>query len=449
MHQQNFDLSIDEISKIEGHAALDLKVRNGKLQSLKFRIADYKRFYTKAVEGKQIAGVPQQVARICGTCSNAHLLCSIKTIENALNLKVSGQTKKLRKLLNYGLIIRDHALHLYVFVLPDLIGKDSILDFDENIKSEHKLLHDTFAVKEAGNLLSIWAGGRSVHAPYAAIGGFTKLPQEPADKIIRKLKNIRPKIIYLIDLFAKDKSLPIRRELSIVFAALDNTNFSFLNGNVITSDNRQIPENEFYNNLTPIEISYSHASGYKMRQASDRNLAPDVVRGKLKDKIIMVGALARLNLLKERLHKRTLEDISSYLGVFPSNNIFDNNLAQAIEILHTIDSALDLLENFILKDEKPVSINPKKSTTGVGLIEAPRGILFHEYLINEKGQVESAKIVVPTGLNQILIEQSLKIYLSDKLTLPKEKIALEAEKLIRAFDPCISCASHFLKVNWA
>lgn len=427
MHQSNFDLTLNEISKIEGHAALDLKVRAGKLAELKFKIADYKRFYSQAVEDKQIIGVPQQVARICGTCSNAHLLCSIKTIENALNLKVTNQTKILRLLLNYGLMIRDHALHLYVFVLPDLLGRDSILDFDEQDEKEHQLLHDAFAVKEAGNLLSIWAGGRSVHAPYAMVGGFAQLPKEPASSISKHLREVRPRILRLVEIFKNDSTTV---EEDIVFAALDDPNFAFLEGDIITSDGQQIPSTEFHNCLHHVAVPYSQTSAYKLNSM-----------------VLMVGALARVNLLQEKLHTNTLKDVKIALRLFPSNNIFHNNLAQAIEILHSIDSALDLLENFEVKEEKPAPVKPQAGI-GTAVTEAPRGLLFHEYKINSDGKVEKARIVVPTGLNQILIEQSLKTYLADKLTLPREKIALEAEKLIRAFDPCISCATHFLKVKW-
>ena len=161
----------------------------------------------------------------------------------------------------------------------------------------------------------------------------------------------------------------------------------------------------------------------------------------------MVGALARLNLNKDSLHPETKKDASTELELFPSNNIFHNNLAQAIEILHSIDTALDLLNNFQITEERPVEIS-KKAGTGTGVTEAPRGLLFHQYEITDEGKVLNAKIVVPTGLNQMLIEQSLKTYLETKLNLSKEKIGLESEKLIRAYDPCISCASHFLRLKW-
>src|SRR3989344_8358756 len=136
----NLDLSIADISKIEGKASCEIKVREGKVLDVKFSIAEYKRFYTAAIRGKDIAAIPQLTARICGTCSNAHLICALKAAEKSQGITPSNQTIALRKLLNYGLIIRDHTLHLYVFVLPDLFNKDSLLDFDEYDPEQHKYL---------------------------------------------------------------------------------------------------------------------------------------------------------------------------------------------------------------------------------------------------------------------------------------------------------------------
>jgi len=206
----NFDINLEEISKIEGAASLELKVRNNKIEDLKFSISEWKRFYTQAIKGKPAAAIPQLVARICGTCSNAHLLAAIEAVEKAFDIVPSAQTMLLRKLLYYGLIIRDHALHLYVFSLPDLFGKDSILDFDENDPIQHELLDDTFSVKEVGNQLSIVVGGRSVHAPQPMIGGFLKLPELAQIKNLKNdLLNIRSKILKLIQIYLESKDYQV------------------------------------------------------------------------------------------------------------------------------------------------------------------------------------------------------------------------------------------------
>ena len=435
MHQSNidFDINLSEISKIEGAASLEIKVRNKKIKDLKFKISEWKRFYTQAIRGKPIIAIPQLVSRICGTCSNAHLLCAIEAIEKGLNITPSPQTILLRKLLCYGLIIRDHALHLYIFSLPDLFGKNSILDFDENNPIEHQLLEDAFAVKEAGNQLSIIVGGRSVHAPYPTVGGFTNLPKiDDLKKIKPKLLEIRPKILRLLEIFT-EAPLYFKSKLPIVFSGLLSDDFSFLEGRIKTSDGKVIEEKNLGKHLNAVIIPYSQARGFKFD-----------------GQFLMVGALARLNIGKETLHPKTKEDARQFLNFFPSENIFYNNLAQAIEVLHSIDASCQIIDSLnTIKQEKPINIKPFE-TIGIGVIEAPRGTLYYELEINGNGVITNGEIIVPTGQNQILMEQLIYQLVENLLQInaSKEKIIDEAEKLVRAFDPCMSCAAHFLKVKW-
>ena len=430
MHQGNFDLSLDEITKIEGHASLTLKVRGGKIKDLQFKIAEFKRFYTQAVRGKGISAVPQLVARICGTCSNAHILCSTEAIEKALNIKNTPQTMLLRKLLYNGLIIRDHGLHLYVFSLPDVINKESLLSFNENDPIQHELLHDAFAVKEAGGRLSTWAGGRSVHAPYPTIGGFTKLPaSSEIPALIKLLENARPGVIRLIKVF---QSCKFSHEEDFDFIALKNNTYDFLDGYISNSSLQNIKEFDYGRHLEKVVIPYSQAVGYKFE-----------------GKTYMVGALARMNLSKDKLNTKTQESAKDALKLFPSKNIFHNNLAQAIEILHCMDDSLYLLSKINIKEENPIDYkNLIKESTGVGVIEAPRGTLYYKLQITAEGKVKCGDIVVPTGQNQIAIEKAIFNFVSQNLNRSKDEIIFETEKIIRAFDPCMSCAAHFLKVNW-
>ena len=435
MHDPNldFDINLSEISKIEGAASLIIKIRNKRIEDLKFSISEWKRFYTQAIRGKPILAVPQLVARICGTCSNAHLLASIEAIEKAFNLVPSTQTILLRKLLYYGLIIRDHALHLYIFSLPDLFKKNSILDFEENDPLQHQLLKDAFSVKEVGNQLSIVVGGRSVHAPYPVIGGFSKLPKiEKIKNLKAKLLEIRPKILKLIEIFA-EAPYYFKAKSPIIFSGLLSSDFSFLEGKIKTSDGKIIEEKNLGNHLEAIIIPYSQARGFKFD-----------------GKFLMVGALARLNIGKDSLHPKTKQSATQFLNFFPSENLFYNNLAQAIEILHAIDASLAIIEHLnSLEEEKPIKIQPRQAV-GIGVIEAPRGTLYYQLEINTDGTVKKGEIIVPTGQNQILMEKAIYELVEKFLGLgfPKDKIIEEVEKLIRAFDPCMSCAAHFLKVRW-
>jgi len=178
MHTVDLDLNMDRLTKVEGSASLEVKIRNGKAEKVHFKITEYKRFFTQAMQGKPLVAIPQLLARICGTCSNAHLLASIEACESALGIEPTEQTNILRTLTMYGLNIRDHALHLYLFSMPDIVGKDAFLDFDENNEFEHQMLHDGFQIKAAGNFLATLVAGRSVHAVYPVVGGFIHFPEK-------------------------------------------------------------------------------------------------------------------------------------------------------------------------------------------------------------------------------------------------------------------------------
>ncbi len=428
MHNVDIDLSIDKLSKIEGHGELDLKVRDGKVEDIKFKITENKRFYTTAIEGKPFIAAPSRMSRICGTCSIAHLLCCIKAIENALGHEPSEQIKILRKLTTYGMMIRDHALHLYFFTLPDVFNKDSVLEFDQKNPEEHDLVHDAFAVKSAGNNLSIAVAGKAVHAPYPMVGGFSKFPEpDSIKKSIKELKEVRPKVIRLMKIFQEwDQTL----QRDTTFVAQISKDFSFMDGKIKTSNNTTIEEPDYIQHLERTVIPYSTATGYMFEGGN-----------------YFVGSLSRINLNKEALHENTKRDAADFLKWFPSKNVFDNNLAQAIETLHAIDHSIELLENTRFEKEKLNILKPKKSS-GIGVIEAPRGTLYYKVDLDEKGTVTHVDVIVPTQQNQINIEEDIKLFVEKNLDMEKQKMALEIEKIIRAYDPCMSCATHFLKINW-
>jgi len=428
MHQANFDLSIDEITKVEGSAGVDIKVTDGKVEYVKFKVQDYKRFYTQAIEGRPIVSVPQLLSRICGTCSNAHLMAAIEAVEKTLGYTPTEQTKTLRRLTYHGLIIRDHALHLYLFVLPDIFNKDSLLEFDENDELQHKLLHDAFDVKAIGNQIAKLFAGRSVHAPLPVPGGFMKMPDESQfPDMINKLKQTRGAVLRLIEVYDKcDWNL----ELDTNYVALKTDKFGYLEGKLYDQDGLVAEEADFRRHLEHVVLPYSQASAYTFEGRPYR-----------------VGALARLNINKDALHENTKKDAKGALEKFPSHNIHHNNLAQAIEILHSFDETIDILEGYKFKPEKPDKLEMKQAV-GVGVVEAPRGTLYHRLEVDEKGIIKKGEVIVPTGQNQLSMELDMKAFIQDNLDLPKEKIVHELEKIIRSYDPCMSCSSHFLKVNW-
>jgi sulfhydrogenase subunit alpha len=428
MHRVDFRL--DQITKIEGEASMDVVVEDGKVTNVKFAIVEYKRFFTQAMKGKSIVAMPAHLARICGTCSNAHVMAAIVACEDALGITPTAQTQLLRKLTMHGLMIRDHALHLYLFVMPDLYNKDAFLEFDDNDPEQHQLLHDGFDVKAAGNHLAQTVAGRSVHATYPVIGGFLQVPsKEHAMESVAELQGVRDAVLRLIDIFIK---APQHLDCKTKFMALvpDDT-FGYIGGKIISSIGEVFDKKDFRKHLEHTVLPYSQASAYTYKGES-----------------YMVGSLARVNLAKDKLHPKTKESAKEALKLFPSTDIFHNNLAQAIEILHSIDESIDILSNNTFVAE-PVIKAEMKAGVGMGVIEAPRGTLYHKIVIDDKGIVTDGEVIVPTGQNQLNIERDVGVLVEsiyDKI--PQDKINFEIEKLIRAYDPCMSCGAHFLKVNW-
>ncbi|MFH1256336.1 MAG: nickel-dependent hydrogenase large subunit [Candidatus Diapherotrites archaeon] len=424
MHKVS-EISIKNISKIEGHTHLTVKLRGKKVEHAELRISENKRFFMQAIKGKPFAVVPPTVSRICGTCSVAHLLASTEAVEKALGVKPSSQTMVQRKLLMNGLNIRDHALHLYFFCMPDLFGKDSVLEFDGKLQ---KWLHDAFAVKTAGNNLCKLVGGRSVHPTLSAIGGFSAQPKkEEIPLVVSQLNEIRPKILGLIEVFY-NSPFSFRRKTNHV--ALCTDDYSFLEGEIRSDEGACIPEINYWEHLHRVIMPYSTSTYFKFE-----------------GKPFMVGALARMNQNRGALHKDTKKDAQKFLKRFPSEDVFDNMLAQSIEILHCIDYSIELLESTDFQPEKPPQITPKAGQ-GVGVVEAPRGTLYYAVTLDAKGNVSNSNIVIPTAQNSINFEKDVATMVPKILSKPKHDIEHELEKLLRAYDPCMSCATHFLKVKW-
>jgi len=424
LHEDDFELELNYLSKIEGHADLLVSVRKNKVVDAKLKIYESKRFFTQAIRGTNFALVPQMVSRICGTCSTAHLCCATEAVEEAIGLQPSEQTILLRKLAMYAAFIRDHAMHLYFFVLPDFFGKDSVLDFQG---AEQQWLKDGFKVKGVGNKYAKWIGGRAIHPPYLQVGGIAKVPKkEEAKAMAAELRGIRPAVLKLIDYFYKDKHSFTR---TTHFACVINKDFSYCGDEIIFSDGRRVVEEEYFDHLQRVIVPYSTSTGYQLEGSA-----------------FMVGALARMNLNRGSLHRDTRKDVSKWLKAFPTKNIFRNNLAQAIEILHAIDASVEALETMDFKQE-PVKEHKAKAGIGVAAIEAPRGTLYYMVDVGADGLVRDGNLVIPTQQNQVNMEKDMKTLVQSNIRSEKHEIQHKLEELIRAYDPCMSCASHFLKLK--
>lgn len=427
-------ITLNHVTKVEGHAEVDIKIKDGKIEHAHVHSVEGARYFEGLLKGRKYDEVTMITSRICGICSCGHTIASIKAVEDALDINPTIQTELLRELITIGERIRSHASHIYFFSLPDYVGYSSAIDM---AKKYNKEIKDCLEIIRVGNELVKLIGGRDMHPFTSVVGGFTRVPEmSKFDKVRGELEKIIPLLKKTIELFAS-LDVPQYEKPDTIFLCLDDhETFPLHNGEIISNTDLRFKPEEYDKFISEY---FHHGSSAKFA----------VIEGKE----YMTGALARINILRDRLNDDTKNMINKLNLKFPSTNLLDNNLAQALEMLHWTERAIDILKNNKFKDEdivKPALDKP--FTRGIAAVEVPRGILFHDYEFNEEGFVTRANIMTPTVQNLPDMEANVKAYLNTVLDKnpykDKEELQIEIEKMIRAFDPCFSCSTHFLKVNW-
>jgi len=417
-------IKIDYITKVEGHAKLTVKLdKKRRPRLVRLDVFESPRYFETLIKGRNFKEVPYLASRICGICSVAHHFGSMIAVENALGVEVSEQTKALRELLVIGGIMHSHALHLYLLALPDYLGYSSALD----MTNKHlRLLKRGLRLKEAGNDIVNIIGGRSIHPLTSVIGGFTRLPkQEKINSLIKELSDIKSDALKTVELFSSLKMPRLNFETD--FYALGE--YSFIEGDVKSFSGSSFQAKEYKKYLKEKTVSYSTAKHVTINGKS-----------------FLVGPLARLNINHRLLSEDAKKALKRVKLNMPSYNIFSANLVRAIEIVHCIDRAREILESLQLKKESIVKARLKASE-GISATEAPRGVLYHHYRLSKAGNITYVNIIPPTTQNVKNIEDCMKQFLQN-INLPKKRMILELERLIRAYDPCFSCSAHFLEVEF-
>lgn len=416
-------ISINHIAKIEGHARLNVKIEDNKVEKCQLEVFEGARYFEAIVKGRQYDELPIITARICGICSQAHAVTALQSIESAFGIKPSQQTKILRELLCNAAIIQSHVLHLYFLALPDYFGYDSAIAMASKYKKE---VARALKLKKLSNDMVEIIGGRDIHSIRCVVGGFSKLPEkDEINKLLSRLKDAKEDAIETAKLFAKLKYPKFERKTNY-FALTKPKQYAVLDGS-IANTKTNIKTRDYEKHLKEYIVPYSTA---KFSIA--------------KDKPYMTGALARVNINKKTLSYNAKKLLKLKT---PCYNPFMNNICQAVEVVHFIETSIKLLENLVLKEESPLIIKTKAGR-GISAIEAPRGLLIHDYVFDKKGTVKSANIITPTSQNLKNIEEDIKEFLPTILKKKEKEIILELEMLIRAYDPCISCSTHFLEINW-
>jgi len=413
-------IKLDHIAKIEGHMGFVADIINGEVKNARLQVSEGARLIEGILLGRHYYEAPEITSRICGVCPVVHNLASIKALEAALGVDPSEQTKDLRRLMILGQTIHSHCLHLFFFSLGDFFGIASDLDL---IKKRLEETQTALAVRNFGNQIIKIIGGRIIHPLTTDIGGFRKLPDKNDLLKIKKLgERILPQAIDLIEIFLNLEYPQIERETEYISLAATKE-YAFYDGNIKSTKGLNIPEERFMFDIQEIE------------------LINDVAKRPLhQDKSFMVGALARINNNTHQLSNQAKYLLREYKLVLPCYNPFYNIFSQAIEIVHCVEESIRLVDKLLAKPLKDDKIDYKiKAGQGVGAVEAPRGTLYHYYEIDDKGLIKNCNLITPTVQNLANLEADLTKFLPKfKASHIKEQIKM----LVRAYDPCITCATH-------
>ena len=426
----NINVEVAPVSRVEGHGDLVLNVKDKKVEKLIFRIPESPRFFEAMLVGKNWDKPSHITSRICGICSVAHTYASIKATESALGVVPNDMILKLRKLIFHHEIVQSNVLHVYFLAAPDFLGVGSIVPL---VATHPAVVDIALRTKKVANEMVRIIGGRAVHPIRTVVGGFTKLPTTEEMYQMREMLNtIYPDLEASLEVF-KTLDLPaFERETEYV--SLSNTkDFAHYDGNIKSTDGWEIDPMDYLDKIKEKVVQHSTAK----HCWADRDS-------------FMVGALSRFNINHEQLTdnaKRYAEELGLKA---PCYNTFMNNIAQFVEIIHSVDDSIklidELLEEGLDEDKAMVEVKPKAGR-GVGAVEAPRGLLIHDYTYDSDGKIEKANLIIPTGMNYINIENDLNALVPDIIDKPEDEIRLACEMMIRAYDPCISCSTHFLNVK--
>ncbi len=421
-------IRVDYVARVEGEAAVDIVFENGRIVDAKLDLYEPPRFFEAFLVGRKYEEVPKIVSRICGICPHPHQLSAVQAIERAMGVTISQQTRDLRELMHLGCWIQSHALHIYMLAAPDYLGFESVLAMAQD-PEYLPVVKRALELKRLGNDLAMAIGGREVHPITIIVGGFSKLPEKGLLKQLReRLAAAKGDAVETARLAAK---LPIPgfvRKCEHV-AIHDEEKYAVNEGRLTSTEGLDVPNDAYSEHLVEKQVGHSNAKH-------------SVVKGR---DSFLVGPLARVNLNFNQLSFDAKAVAKEINFTVPNFNPFMSGVARSLEMITAIDRSIAIIDGLDLKPEE-VSCQVKAGE-GYAVTEAPRGICSHGYIINRYGMVEKADIVAPTSRNALNIEKDFWEYAPTVINLPEEEATLKCEMLLRAYDPCFSCAVHSLRVR--
>jgi len=425
--KQDLNINVSHVTRVEGHGRLLAEVRAGEVVRCEWRVIEAPRYFEAMARGRTHEEMHHLVSRICGICSIGHTLASVKATESAFGIQVSEQTLRLRKLALHGENMQSHTLHVGYLVLPDLTGTPSVLPLAATHKEE---LLAVIRLHKLANDISNIIGGRTTHPLRLVPGGMAKLPtEEQLEGIVKDCEEAREDLWATAKLIKslEPQFVDFARETEFI-ALVHPAEYALYDGQIGSTDGGEWPVTADREIANEYCVPQSTAKWCRHNRAG-----------------YMVGAIARFNLNLDKLTP-SAKEAAEFLGLKPmTHKPFDNNLAQLVECFDSVEDArklaLSVLEDGLRLEKPAVRV---RAGRGVGAVEVPRGILFHDYDYDAQGRCTGCNIVIPTNQNHGNLSIDLSEYLPTLVELPEAEVKRRLEMVIRAYDPCISCSTHLI-----
>jgi sulfhydrogenase subunit alpha len=418
-------IKVDALARVEGEGGLVVKLRDGRVDSVRLSIFEPPRFFEALLRGRGFAEAPDITARICGICPVAYQMSAVHALEDALGIAVGGPLRSLRRLLYCGEWIESHALHIHMLHAPDFLGYPDAVAM---ARDHRAAVQRGLELKKAGNAVLRLLGGREVHPINVRVGGFYKLPaRDDLARLAGELRRARDAALATVRWVAGFEFPDLERDYEFV-ALRHPLEYPFNEGRITSSRGLDVAVREYDANF--VELQVEHSTALHSRRAGGG--------------AYLVGPLARWALNADRLSPLAQEAARDAGLEGVCRNPFRSVVVRAVEVVWACDEALSILAAYEPPEHPAVPVVPRAGV-GYAATEAPRGLLYHRYRIDAEGTILDARIVPPTSQNQPTIEEDLAAIVPASLALPRPALVSRCEHAIRNHDPCISCATHFLR----
>jgi coenzyme F420-reducing hydrogenase alpha subunit len=419
-------LRVEALARVEGEGAMSVRIRGDRVEQVALRIYEPPRFFEGLLRGRAHTEPPDVTARICGICPIAYQMSAVAAIEDACGVEVPEPIRLLRRLVYCGEWIESHALHVFLLHLPDFLGYDGAV---EMARDHRRLVEEALELKKAGNAIVEVVGGRPIHPVNVRLGGFHRAPSraelEPVARGLERAREIARRMVGL----TADLPCPDVEGDYVMVALRAPGEYPLERGRLASSDGLDAAVAEFERHVVEEQVPHSTA-----------------LHARLHGEPYLVGPMARLALGFDALTPAAREAARA-AGVGPkTRNPFRSIVVRAVEILYACEEALRLLDAYEPPDPPAIAVEPR-AAAGHGATEAPRGVLYHRYELAEDGTIRHARIVPPTSQNQATIERDMALVVARHLDLDDAALTRRCEQAIRNYDPCISCATHFLRLE--